>query len=292
MTERAVADFLGRYVVDPSSGMDGEPRDCRVVMSKRRIVVASGTDRITIPLSAIVDVVVGNVPTDLRDLFDDTATVAYETDDAGVRTVLLEASNDTMSRFTDLLFRCLLNGTEGIVKHPVKVGGRVTDVEATPGRLSVDSGLVAVSTPGEDFEIDVGSVVDFDRTRRAPDGTDRPTLVVMYADGPDVVTTLLAPDSRRKVNLLGRYLRVEYDQVRREIEEIELGDPEKRVLVTVYAAGGDVDLTRVLDGDATQATDVLDSLRDEGLVDEGETGIALTSRGQVVVTQRFEDVDV
>ena len=291
MTEKAVADFVGRYVVDPSSGMGEEPADCRVVMSRRRIVVASDADRVTIPLSAIVDVVVGNVPPDLRDLFDDTVTIAYEAD-GGVRTVLLEGSNDTMSRFTDLLFRCLLNGTEGIVKHPAKVGGRVTDTEAARARLSVDDGRVAVSTPGEDFEIDVESVVDFDRTERAPDGDDRQTLVVMHADGRDVVTTLLAPDSERKVNLLGRYLRIEYSQVRREIEEIELSQPEKQVLVTVYATGGDIDFTQILGGNAAQATNVLNSLRDRGLVDEGESGIALTSRGQVIVTQRLEDVNI
>lgn len=290
MTEKAVADFVGRYVVDPASGMGAEPGDCRVVMSKRRVVVA-GEDRVTIPLSAIVDVVVGNVPADLRDLFDDTVTIAYEAD-GGVRTVLIEASNDTVSRFTDLLFKCLLNGAEGVVRHPAKVGGRVTDVEATPGRLSVDAGCVSVSTPGEDVEIDVESVVDFDRTERAPDGDDRPTLVVMHADDQDVVTTLLAPDSRRTVNLLGRYLRIEYGQVRREVEEIELSDPEKRVLVTVYATGGDIDFTQVLDGNAAQATNVLNSLREKGLVDEGESGIALTSRGQVIVTQRLEDVNV
>lgn len=292
MTEKAVADFVGRYVVDPSSGMDEEPGDCRVVMSKRRLVIASDAGRITIPLSTIVDVVVGNVPSGLQDLFDSTATIAYETDDDGVRTVLLEAANDTVSRFTNLLFRCLLDGTEGVVKHPAKVGGRVTDAEATRGRVSVDSGRVTVSTPEEDFEIDVEAVVDFDRIERAPDGNDRPTLVVTHADGPDVVTTLLSPDSRQTVNLLGRYLRIEYGQVRREIEEIELSDPEKQVLVAAYATGGDIDFTRILDGNAAQATTVLNSLRDKRLVDEGEDGIALTSRGQVIVIQRFEDVNV
>ena len=292
MTEKAIADFVGRYVVDPGAETDGEPRDARIVMSKRRIVVASDGGRLTIPLSAIVDVVVGNVPPDLRTLFDDTVTIAYETDDDVVQTVLVEAGNDTMTRFVDLLFKCLLNGTEAVAKHPAKVGGRVMDTEATPAKVSVDSNRVKVATPGEDFEIDIESVVDFDRTERAPAGDDRPTLVVMHADGTEVVTSLLAPDSRRTVNLLGRYLRIEYSQVRQSVREVELSEPETRALVSVYATGGDIDFTQVLDGDAAQATKVLNALRDKELIDEGETGIALTSRGKVTVTQRLDDVDV
>lgn len=292
MNEKAVADFVGRYVVDPAAGSSGDPRDGRVVMSKRRIVVASDAGRFTIPLSAIVDVVVGNVPPDLRTLFDDTVTLAYETDDEGVRTVLIEAGSDTMTRFVDVLFKCLLNGTEAIAKHPAKIGGRVMDTEATPAKVSIDSKRVTVATPGEDFEIDIESVVDFDRTERAPAGDDRPTLVVMHADGSEVVTSLVAPDARRKVNLLGRYLRIEYSQVRQSIQDVELSDPETRVLVAVYATGGDIDFTQIIDGGGAQATNVLDSLREKGLIDEDGTDIALTSRGRVIVTQRLKDVNV
>lgn len=292
MKERAVADFVGQYVVDPAAGVSDEPRDGRVVMSRRRIVVASDDDRITIPLSAIVDIVVGNVPPDLRDLYDDTVTIAYETDDEGIRTVLVEASSDTTSRFVNVLFKCLLNGTETVVKHPAKVGGRVTNTETTSGKLSIDSGLVTVSTPSADVDIDIETVVDFDRTEGAPDGGDRATLVVMHANGQEVVTTLVSPNSRKKVNLLGRYLRIEYSQVRREIQDIDISEPEKRVLVTVYATGGDIDFTQVLDGNAAQATNVLNSLRDKGVIDESEEGISLTSRGQIIVTQRLEDVNV
>jgi len=293
MNEKVVADFTGRYAVDPASGIADEPDGCRVVMSRRRLVVASdGDERLTVPLSSVVDVVVGNVPSGLRDLFDDTITVAYETESGTVETVLVEASNDTVSRFTDVLFRCLLDGTEAVAKHPAKVGGRVTDAEAEPAKVSIDSERVEVRTPSGEFDVDITTVVDFDRAERAPDGTERATLAVKHADGADMVTSLLAPNSSRKMNLLGRYLRIEYSEVRRELEDVQVSQPEKRVLVTVYSTGGDIDFTRVLDGNAAQATNVLNSLREKGLVEEGESGVSLTSQGQVVVTQRLEDVNV
>lgn len=292
MTETAVADFLARYLLDPASGSSDEPRQGRVVMSERRIVVArDDDDRLTIPLSAVVDVVVGNVPADVRELYDDTVTVAYETEAEGVRTVLLEAGNETMTRFVDVLFKCLLNGTGAVVEHPAKVGGRVTNVEAVPAKLAIGSKAVDVTTPEGSFTIDLTAVVDFDRAERSPRGVERPSLVVMHADGADVVTTLLAPDSGRAVNLLGRYISIEYNQLRREVQDVSLEDAEKQALVAVYAAG-DVDLSEVIEGDASDAAAVLESLREGGLVDDGDGDVSLTPAGRVLAIQRLEDVDV
>lgn len=292
MTETAVADFLARYLLDPGSGASDEPRQGRVVMSDRRIVVArDDDDRLTVPLSAVVDVVVGNVPADVRELYDDTVTVAYETEAEGVRTVLLEAGNETMTRFVDVLFKCLLNGTGAVVEHPAKVGGRVTDVESTPAKLSIGSKSVDVTTPEGSFSIDITAVVDFDRAERSPRDVERPSLVVMHADGADVVTTLLAPDSVRAVNLFGRYLSIEYNQLRREVQEVSLEEDETRALVAIYAAG-DVDLAEVIEGDAARASAVLASLREKALAGDGDGGVSLTSAGRVLAIQRLEDVDV
>ena len=291
MTESAVADFLARYRLDPADGSGDEPRKCRVVMSERRIVVARDDDRLTVPLSAVVDVVVGNVPADVRELYDDTVTVAYETGEAGVRTLLLEAGNETMTRFVDVLFKCLLNGTGAVVEHPAKVGGRVTGVEATPAKLSVGSKAVDVATPEGEFTIDITTVVDYDRAKRSPRGVERPSLEVTHADGADVVTTLLAPDTARAVNLLGRYLNIEYTQLRRAVQDVSLEAAETRALVAVYASG-DVDLPELLDGDAARASAVLESLREKDLVAGGDDGLSLTSAGRVLAIQRLEDVDV
>lgn len=291
MKEKAVADFVGRFVIDPSTGIGQEPEDARIVMSKRRLVIA-GDDRITIPLSSVVDVVVGNVPPDLRDLFDDTVTVAYNDDNGEVRTVLIESGEDTISKFVSVLFKCLLNGTEAVVKHPAQVGGRVTDASATKAKFSVDDRTVSFKTPDGEFTLDATTVVDFDRKNRSLDGTEGSTLVVKHADGDDLVTSLVSPSSSQTVNLLGRYIRIEYSRIRSEVGDIELSEPEKRVLVTIYATGGDIDFKTVLDGNAAQATNVLNSLRDKDLIDEGEAGLSLTSHGQIVVTERLEEVNV
>jgi helix-turn-helix protein len=291
MKEEAVADFVGRYAPNPKAGVKEEPDSCRIVMSKRRLVIAGSDDRLTIPLSEVVDVVVGNVPPDLRDICDDTVTVGYR-ENGTVETVLVEGEGDTMRKFSNVLFKALLNGAEGVTKHPARVGGRVTDADASQARLAVGSRSVDVRTPDDSFEIDLSSVVDFDRSTRAPGGTERPTILVNHVNDGTVLTSLLSPDSRRKLNLLGRYLRIEYGQLMSEIDDITLSDPEKQVLITVYATGGDIDFGRVLDGNAAQATNVLNSLRKKELIDEHDDGISLTSEGQIIATHRLEDVNM
>lgn len=289
--ENAVADFVGRFARNPSSGVGEEPETARVVMSRKRLVVA-GDDRLTIPLSTVVDVVVGNVPPDLRDLFDSTVTVGYRADGGGVETVLIEGSEETMDKFRTVLFKCLLNGSKARLKHPARIGGRVTDSPVRTAKLSVTPDRVGFKTRNGTVGIDITAVIDFERTQRAPDGTARPALLIRHADDGQVTMSLIAPSSPRLLNILGRYLRIEYGQLLSEVADIELNDSEKRLLVSVYATGGDIDFASVLDGDAARATNVVNALREKGLIEETPSGISLTTHGQVVVNQRIEDVNI
>lgn len=290
--EKVVADFTGRYAKNPKSNIGEEPDSGRIVMSKKRLVVAGNGERITIPLSTVVDVVVGNVPQHLRDLFEAAVTIGYTSDDSPVETVLIEGNTETIERFRNVLFKTLLNGTKAEVQHPARVGGRVTDTEVRKAKLAVSADRVRFKTASGTFEIHIRDVVGFERTERAPDGTARPTLLVRHADEGEMKTTLVAPLSTRRLNLLGRFLRIEYGALLEEVADIELNEPEKRLLVAVYATGGDIDFANVLDGDAARATNVLNTLRDKGLLEDGPNGVSLTAQGRVVVNQRIEDVNI
>jgi helix-turn-helix protein len=289
--EAAVADFVGRFARNPKGGIDEDPHTGRIVMSPKRLVVAADDERITVPLSKVVDVVVGSVPPNLRDLFDSTITIGYQTDDA-VETILVEGDDGTIDSFRTVLFKCLLRDTKAEVKHPARVGGRVTDSPVRKARLAITPERVTCRTQNGSFSIDITDVIGFDRAERAPDGTSRPTLLVKHADDGDAVTSLISPLSTRRLNLLGRFLRIEYGTLLDEIADIDLNDAEKRLLVTVYATGGDIDFANVLDGDAARATNVVNRLVEKELLEDGPDGISLTAQGQVVVTQQLDDVNV
>lgn len=291
--EQVVADFVGRFARNPESASHEEPKQGRIVMSQKRLVVAADGERLTIPLSKVVDIVVGNVPPDLRDLFDSTVTIGYKSDEGDtIETVLIEGSDETMSKFQTVAFKSLLNGTKAKIKHPARVGGRVTDKPVQKAKLGIDPERVTFRTKNRNVRINITSVVGFKRTERDPDGTSRPTLLVKHAEGGQVSTSLIAPLSTRRLNILGRFLRIRYGKLLEEASDIELTESQKQLLVTIYATGGDIDFGSVLGGDAARATNVLNALREKGLISEDEDGISLTSIGQIIVSERIGDVNV
>ncbi|WP_299234962.1 CheF family chemotaxis protein [Natronomonas sp.] len=289
--EQAVADFVGRFARNPDTGGNGEPAEGRIVMSQRRLVVAGDDERLTISLSDVVDVVVGSVPPHLRDLFDSTVTIGYRSGDT-VETVLVEADEGTVSKFRTVLFRCLLGGTKARIKHPARVGGRVTDEPVRKAKLTIEPERVLFRTGAGTDRIDITSVIEFQRVEQSIGESTGPTLLVKHADEGQVSTSLVAPLSARRLNLLGRFLRIEYSELLEEVGEIGLTESQKRLLVTIYATGGDIDFGSVLSGDAARATNVLNALREKGLIREDEDAISLTSSGQIIVSQRLEDVNI
>ncbi|MXV61797.1 fla operon protein [Natronorubrum sp. JWXQ-INN-674] len=292
MTEDVVADFTGRFVLNEGEDAQSRPVTGRIIMTKRRLVLASSEDKTTIPLSTVIDVNVGSVPNHVKQFFDDTVTVGYNAEN-GTRSAVIESTGETVETFVAILFRCLLNGRKVGVKHPARVGGRVKDTPVVPGTLRIKNRRIEVSTKNGTFSFDVDTVMRIKRSNKIGDRDDRVTLVVKYIDTDSGLTktSLISPSKSQYVNLLGRFLRLEFDELREEVADIELTNPEKRVLVGVHATGGDIDFTNMLDGDPAYVTNVLNSVKNKKLVVENGNGISLTSKGRIIVSQRIEDVN-
>ncbi|NGM70141.1 fla operon protein [Natronolimnobius sp. AArcel1] len=292
MTEDIVADFTGRFFFPRGSDGDATPLTGRVIATKKRVVLVAEDAKETVPLSRVIDINVGTVPPHVKQFFDDTLTIGYKTDE-GTQSAVIESRGETVDTFVTILFRCLLNGQKAAVKHPARVGGRVKDSPVVPGKIRLDDHRIEVRSKGGTFGFDVETVMQIDRTNKIGTSDDRVTLVVKHAD-PDTgktTTSLIAPAKSQYVNLLARFLRLEYDALREETEDIELSNPEKRVLVGVHATGGDIDFTNMLDGDPAYVTNVLNSVKNKGLIVENGSGISLTATGRIIVSQRIEDVN-
>ena len=157
MTEDIVADFTGRFFLSDGDSGDETPTSGRIIMTKRRLVLASEDGKTTIPLSNVIDVNVGTVPNHVKRFFDDTVTIGYE-GPTGVQSVVIEGGGDTLETFVAILFRCLLNGRAVAVKHPARVGGRVRDTPVVQGKLRIKKRSIEVRTKSEPLQIAVGVV--------------------------------------------------------------------------------------------------------------------------------------
>ncbi len=288
MGESVVADFVGR-VHTPDHGSD-EPATGRILLSQRRLVLVTDAAKTTIPLSDVFDVVVGTVPGDLQSFFSDSVTVAYERN--GSRgTALVEGEPDDMEKFTRLLFTSLLRNVTVTVRHPAKVGGRVTDATDHEASVTLSPGAIGFRNCPDPFRVRLNSVIEYQRTDRTLGGTQRPALEFRHVMDTRIVTSIATVPNERTLNVLGRYIKLEYDDVMEEVEEFDPTEEQLEILVSIYSAGGEADIADVVTGDVTRTSMVLDTLREAEIVVDGESGAALTRKGQMIVTSYLESVN-
>ena len=288
MEESVVADFVGR-VHAASFGTD-EPVTGRVLLSQRRLVLATDDGKDTVPLSRVFDVVVGSVPGDLRSFFSDSVTVAYERDGSR-RTALVEGEPEDMDKFVRLLFKALLRNVTVTVRHPAKVGGRVTDASDHRASVSVSPGEIRFVDCPDPFTVDLSAVIDYERTDRTVGGKKRPALVFRHVADGRTVTSIATVPNERALNVLGRYIKIEYDDAMEELDSFDPTEEQLEILVSIYSAGGEANIADVVTGDVTQTSMILDTLREADLVADGESGAALTRKGQMIVSSYLESVN-
>lgn len=283
MSEKIIADFLARFSLDTFDSP--EPVKGRIVLSPKRLVLATSESKTTIPLPKIFDINVGHVPGELASFFQDTITIAYQ-DDGTRHVAVVEAGSEEVSRFKTVLFRAELNGTKARLKHPARIGGRVTDASFRPAKLEIEPGTVRFA--GDDpVTVELANVTYFRKESR-----DRGSiLVVRHAEQGQAVTSEFALESDRKLNLLGRYLRLEYSEIAEQVEDVTTSEEEMEALVAIYSGARSGDLAGTLGLDSSRVTMLLNDLRTKELIDEGEKGLSLTAQGRLLVSDRIESVN-
>jgi helix-turn-helix protein len=292
MSESVIADFVGRFSAE-GSGRSGAVQG-RVLLSKKRLVLAANADdKTTIPLDGIFDVNVGQVPPEMEEFFDASVTVAFKRG-KGRYVAAIEADEEKIEKFSTVLFKAILNGTDTMLKHPARVGGRVMNNGFQPAKLVLKPGVVRFNTSDRPVQIPLTSVTGFGKSKREIGDSTRPVLEVRHMNDGQSTLSLAGIESPRKMSLLGRYLRLEYSEMRAELEDVTLSDDEKELLVALYsgAGKGGTSLAGALNKDAGRIAMLLNQLEEDDLIVNAEDGTKLTPKGRVVVSNSIEDVNV
>lgn len=288
MNQTVVADFLTKVV--PDTGRYDEPVRGRVLMNREQLVIVTADDRTAVDIDAIFDVAYGSAPPDLKAFFEDTVTVAHRTG-GQARVAVIEGADETVERFATLLFKAVLNETTVLVRHPAKVGGRVTDASFQRATLFVSPSAVRFRSP-DPLTVDVSTVSFFEREDREVAGETRPVLSVRHASDEAVVTSEVAIAPERKMNVLGRFLRIEYSKLKDRLSGITLKDDEVAVLVGLYSGASEGNLAGMLGVDATRVSALRNSLLGKSMLEDTPDGLVLTSIGKLAVGEHIETVNV
>lgn len=288
MPETRIADFTARYVPDVGDG--ATPRRGRILLSEKRVLLVEADRRVTIPLTDVFDIVVGRLPVGLSTFAEETVAIAYyQIPENG--TAVIGTDSATIARFRTVLCKALLDGSTVQVTHPVAVGGRRVDAAARPAELALGRRAVTFEGTAEPLRIELSDVTYFRRTTRTVDGTSRPALEVQFTRDRRAATTEVVVGSSRRMNLLGRYLRLEYSDLVDELTDLHLPGEELELLTALYSGAERGDLGRVVAADGDGIDALLDGLAEKRLVAVTDVGIQLTSLGRMAVSERVGTVN-
>lgn len=288
MSETVIADFVARFTV--GSADNPKPVEGRIVLSHNGIAFAAPDSKRTIPISAIVDIAVGYVPEEMEAFFKDTLTLAFEHE--GERSVIvIEANTDEVSKFKNLLFKARLNGATVTVKHPARIGGRVTNQKFHTGTLGIKNGGVKFREIPNSCSVELTAITHFQKDERNVSGKTHTVLTLRHEYKGQIITSEFALASNIEVKLLTRYLRSEYKALVEEAKSVDLSDEELETLFSIYTGTDPQTLSRILGSDMNYITQVLESLHQRGLIVVSGDELSATTLGRLIVTERYKRIN-
>ena len=272
---------LSASVLCPS--VSSEPSDAQIRLDHSKVAVTGSELTEEAALDEIFDVRLGQPPQAAENAFSGTVLIiGFERN--GQRVVLfVDGTTSTLERFSGLLFRRLLDGTEVAVCHPSSIGGRVTNRPTNIGELRVTPGIIGCTGISHPLNIDLESIVDVTRSEKQLLGRKEASVNLSYVKQGVVVGVQLSINPPRKLNLLVRYLRRNYSELTRQARSLNPPQPVVHVLTRLYARGGRTASRAMLSEESDNPKALLQTIVDNGLVELADGEVRLTMLGWVLV---------
>ncbi|MFB6185124.1 MAG: CheF family chemotaxis protein [Haloarculaceae archaeon] len=276
--ETKLADTAGKFaqvVADGRKVPDLEWVAGRILLSTKRIVLASTDGKKTLPLAKI-RTVKGSQNNQALAQVSGYLSIRVGND------VMLVSPKDTEG-FEEKLYGALLDQTVVLVNHPAVEGGVVQDASWQKSRLKLGDDEVNLATADSRFiEIeldDVGTVEEDERT--VMDDQRKVVEVEHTVEGTSVETHVSGPP--RRVGVLTGYLQ----QAASNEVDVELTERESQVLMALYSGVSPFQIPDFVGMDVSAVEDVFDQLVEKGVLEKVRTRreVALKARGRNIASE-------
>jgi helix-turn-helix protein len=283
--ERKLADSTGKFVQVVRDGRkvaDIEWLSGRILLSNRRLVLASSEGKRTIPLSDISSL------KNRRDADNAMAPVSgYFSVQVGADVHLVAPSD--VDEFEAALYDALVDDEVVLVRHPAVEGGDVRDTEWERGQLSVGPATVGIGVASGQFvEVEVEDVGGVDVGERNVRGSTRRVLEVEHTveDGTSVQTHVSGSSQHVAVleSLVSKGPTV-------DVEDIDLSDAERQVLMALYSGVSPFEIPGFVGMDVEDVEAVFDRLVETGVLREKRVRreVRLKARGRNIASEATAD---
>lgn len=283
--ETKLADQRGKFaqvVRDGHKVPEVEWIPGRLLLSNRRLVLAGGEGKRTIPLQEVASIKSREDAANPLAAVSNYLSLQVEAD-------VMLVSPDEHASFEAALYTAALEGGTVAVKHPALEGGVVQETAWEKGRLSPDfgDGSVALATAdGQFVAVDLDDVGKVEESEATVLDERRPLVEVEHAvDGTAVETHVSG--SRQVVTILADLLR---KHERRHETDVELGEEEREVVMALYSGVSPFQIPEFVGLDVERVEEIYGDLVEAGVLTESRTRreVRLKARGRHVARDAMD----
>ena len=284
--EYKIADTTGRFAVAVNEGRavnDVSWTSGRILLSNRRLILASNDGKRTIPLSKLQSL--GGRHDANQEI---TRVAGYVSFDLGEQVILVSAGDH--ESFERDVYRALLDQRMVRAKHLAVAGGVVRE-EATweRARVKLDGdGLSAALESGAFVNLDLDDISGLETTERTIDGEKQPVLEVSHTDeeGTSIETHISGPPRRC------RFVKSWLDKgVERSKTNVDLDEREREVLMALYSGVSPFEIPAFLGMDVDDVEEIFERLIELDVVEEVRVRreVALNARGRNIASEAMNE---
>jgi helix-turn-helix protein len=278
--ERKLVDTTGKFtqvVKDGRKVPDLEWTGGRILLSTKRLVLASNEGKRSVPLSRIQSI---------RAREDAAKPLAKVSSYISLQLggdVILVAPKDH-ERFEQELYGAILDGEGVLAKHPAVEGGVVRDTGWEKGQLKVEDETVALAlTSGQFVGIEIDEVGTVETHDGEVEGETRTVTEVSHTQEATAVETHVSGVSRH-VTVLSSLLRKGEEK---NTADVDLGDREIEVLMALYSGVSPFQIPEFVGMDVDTVEEIFDDLVEAGILEKRRTRreVQLKARGRHIASE-------
>ncbi|AHG00435.1 hypothetical protein HALLA_18160 [Halostagnicola larsenii XH-48] len=279
-SETKLADVTGQFtqvVKDGRKLSDTDWSNGRIVLSNKRLVIASNSGKQTIPLAQIQSI---------RGRYDVNRTIAKVSDyisvNAGQNVYLV--SMGEVEEFELQIQKAILDGEIVLVKHPAVKGGVIQDSSWKKARVKINEGVANFAVENGNFvQIEVDDVGTVENDERAVRGQERPVVEAEHTEEGTSVQTYLSGGAQNCAMLKSVLDR----GAEKNASQIDLSSQEQEVLMAIYSGVSPFEVPEFLDIDIDDVEEMYERMIELDVLEEVRVRreVALKPRGRNIASE-------
>lgn len=281
--EQKLLDAQGDFLYAVRGGEVDQGADwqsCRLVVTNKRLILATGGNKQTVPLAKLSLV---EDPPDIEATEHVASFTAVRVGSAVIFLTLPDA------QLEETICRATLHDEIVLVKHPAVEGGVVQDTEWEQARVKIDdNGLNAALERGAFVKFDLDDISGLDAAKRTVNGEKKPVIEVSHTDDEGTsIETHVAGDPNR-MRFVESWLRKGEE---RSSTNVDLSSRDREVLMALYSGVSPFEIPSFLGMDVDDVEETFERLVELEVVEEVRIRreVALNSRGRNIASEAMNE---